>query len=308
MQLEKYFQEEDDVIRFRSQINEVEGGEKISSYFFRKIRQNREESNVESIKTEQFPNGTMDRVETMNALHNHFKRTFQEPNKNCDVDNNWWTTLPKIDDELKESLDKPITLNDLTRVLFQDMAPCKAPGNDGLTVRFMRKFWLQLGPLLMESLKESWDCGELSNSQKESVIRLIQKKGKEKSSIKGWRPISLINVDAKIYAKVLSERLRRLTNAAIDHDQLAYMENRSLNEGHLLINRILELGRANKVKGLMCCIDFRGAFDSIKHEFVWETLAKMNVGPSLISHLKTLYAGTKSAVLNYGTQTAWFPL
>ena len=50
MLLEKHFQEEDDVIRFRSQIDEVEGGEKISSYFFRKIRQNREESNVESIK------------------------------------------------------------------------------------------------------------------------------------------------------------------------------------------------------------------------------------------------------------------
>ena len=126
MQLEKYFQEEDDVIRFRSQINEVEGGEKISSYFFRKIRQNREESNVESIKTEEFPNGTMDRVETMNALHKHFKRTFQELNKNCDVDNSWWETLPRIDEELKESLDKPITLNDLTRVLFQEMAPCKA--------------------------------------------------------------------------------------------------------------------------------------------------------------------------------------
>ena len=220
-----------------------------------------------------------------------------------------WVRAGRICQSLKfQSLDKPITLNDLTRVLFQGMAPCKAPGNDGLTVRFMRKFWLQLWPLLLESLKDSWDCGELSNSQKESVIRLIQKKGKDKSSIKGWRPISLINVDAKIYAKVLSERLRRLTNAAIDHDQLAYMENRSLNEGHLLINRMLELGRANKVKGLMCCIDFRGAFDSVKHEFVWETLAKMNVGPSLINHLRTLYAGTKSAVLNYGTQTAWFPL
>ena len=53
----------------------------------------------------------------------------------------------------------------MIRVLFQEMAPCKAPGNDGLTVRFMRKFWVQLGPLLFEYLKESWDCGELPNSQ-----------------------------------------------------------------------------------------------------------------------------------------------
>ena len=308
MQLEKFFQEEDDSIRFRSQIDEVEGGEKISAYFFRTIRQNREESNVDSIITEDFPAGTTNRVETMSALHSHFKRTFQDDNKTCEVDSSWWEFLPKINDELKESLDRSITLNDLTTVLFKNMSPSKSPGNDGLTVKFLRKFWPQLSSLLMESLKESWEHGELSTSQKESVIRLIEKKGKSQSTIKGYRPISLINVDAKIYSKVLAERLRKLTNAVVDHDQLAYMEGRSLHEGHLLINRMLELGRASKVKGLMAMIDFRSAFDSVRHDFIWKTLEKMNVGQGLINHLKTLYRNAKSAILNYGTQTAWFPL
>ena len=107
--------------------------------------------------------------------------------------------------------------------------------------------------------------GELSASQKESVIRLIAKKGKDQSTIKGHRPISLINNDAKIYSKCLSERLRKLTNAVVDHDQLAYMEGRSLHEGHLLINRMIELGRRGKVKGLMATVDFRSAFDSVDH-------------------------------------------
>merc|ERR1739842_71201 len=86
------------------------------------------------------------------------------------------------------------------------------------------------------------------------------------------------------------------------------MEGRSLHEGHLLINRMLELGRASKVKGLMATIDFRSAFDSVRHDFIWKTLEKMNVGQGLINHLKTLYRNAKSAILNYGTQTAWFPL
>ena len=307
-QLEKYFQEEDESIRFRAQVDEVECGEKISAYFYRTISQRRQESNIDSIKTDEFPTGTKDRAETMTALHSHFKRTFQDDKKYDEVDSRWWEKVPKINDELKESLDRPITRNDLTMALFKNMSPSKAPGNDGLTVKFMRKFWLQLSPLLMDSLKESWEHGELSNSQKESVIRLIAKKDKDQSKISGHRPISLINVDAKIYSKCLSERLRKLTNEVVDHDQLAYMEGRSVHDGHMLINRMLELGRSNKVKGLMATVDFRGAFDSIRHQFIWDTLEKMNVGPNLINHLKTLYKNTKSAILNYGTQTAWFPL
>ena len=45
------------------------------------------------------------------------------------------------------------------------------------------------------------DHGELSNSQKQAVITLLEKKGKDKTLIKNWRPISLINVDAKIASK-----------------------------------------------------------------------------------------------------------
>ena len=39
----------------------------------------------------------------------------------------------------------------------------------------------------------------------------------------------------------------------------------------------------------MATIDFRGAFDSIKHDCIWKTLEKMNVGSGLINHLKVLY-------------------
>ena len=51
----------------------------------------------------------------------------------------------------------------------------KSPGNDGLTV---------------ESLNYAFENGELSNSQKQAVITLVEKKGKDKRQIKNWRPIS----------------------------------------------------------------------------------------------------------------------
>ena len=57
--------------------------------------------------------------------------------------------------------------------LFQNN---KSPGNDGLTVEFYRAFWHVLGKFIVDSLNDSYDRGELSNSQKEAIITLIEKK------------------------------------------------------------------------------------------------------------------------------------
>ena len=50
--------------------------------------------------------------------------------------------------------------------------------------------------------------GEMSLSQKQAIVTLIKKKGKDRSLLENWRPISLLNVDAKIMSKVVAARLK----------------------------------------------------------------------------------------------------
>ena len=53
------------------------------------------------------------------------------------------------------------------------------------------------------ALNTSFEVGQLSTSQRQAIITLIEKKDKDKRLIKNWRPISLINVDAKIASKAI---------------------------------------------------------------------------------------------------------
>ena len=58
---------------------------------------------------------------------------------------------------------------------------------------------------------ECSEKGEMSCFQKQAVITLIEKKGKDCSFVENWHPISLVNVDTKIMSKVIASRLKSVT-------------------------------------------------------------------------------------------------
>ena len=87
----------------------------------------------------------------------------------------------------------------------------KTPGNDGLTKELYETFSKLRNLLrtpLMESVNQAFHTKILSISQRQIVIKLIEKKDRDKRYIKNWRPISLLNVDTKILSKAISNRLK----------------------------------------------------------------------------------------------------
>ena len=85
----------------------------------------------------------------------------------------------------------------------------KAPGCDGLSPEFYKCFWSDIKTLLIDSfINEGYYRGELSENQKLSILTLIFKKG-DRKILDNWRPISLLNTDYKIIARVLSQRVTK---------------------------------------------------------------------------------------------------
>ena len=52
--------------------------------------------------------------------------------------------------------------------------------------------------MFVDSVIETKEKGHLSISQRQAIIKLIEKKDRDKRFIKNWRPISLLNIDLKI--------------------------------------------------------------------------------------------------------------
>ena len=106
----------------------------------------------------------------------------------------------------------------------------KVPGNDGLPVEFYKTFWDLAGDPLVKSFNESFVKGTMSPSQRQAVITLIEKKDQDRYDLKNWRPISLLNVDAKIASKVIAERMKRLLPGLIHNNQPGYIPGRNISE------------------------------------------------------------------------------
>ena len=62
----------------------------------------------------------------------------------------------------------------------------------------------------MKCINECFEKGEMSSSQKQAIITLIEKKGKDRSFLENWRPISLVNADTKIMTKAMASRIKNV--------------------------------------------------------------------------------------------------
>ena len=89
-------------------------------------------------------------------------------------------------------------------------------------------------------LRESKCLKALSTSQRQAIIRLIEKPNKDKRFISNWRPILLLIVDQKVISKMLLARLKKIIPFLINPGQTVYVSGRFLGESGRLVVDIIE--------------------------------------------------------------------
>ncbi|KAM9296797.1 TBC1 domain family member 24-like [Gastrophryne carolinensis] len=137
--------------------------------------------------------------------------------------------LPVAPRDCLDSMEEPITLQELLAAI-KTIKPKKTPGPDGFSGLYYKKFAPLLGPHLVALFNSLRSGMNPSPESSMANIVMIPKPEKDPLLTSNYRPISLLNQDVKLLAKILASRLNSFLGSLVHRDQSGFVPSRQASD------------------------------------------------------------------------------
>lgn len=182
-----------------------------------------------------------------------------------------------VSSEDNDLLQAPFSVEEVKLAVFGSYSD-GALGPDGLSFMFYQHCWEIIKHDLMamfdDFYHEKLDIYRLNFA----ILTLIPKEPNA-STMKKFRPISLLNCSFKIFTKVLTNRLAKIMNFLISSNQSAFIKSRYILESVVTAHEVLHSVHSSNESGLILKLDYEKAFDKVNLDFLGDLLSLRGFGP-----------------------------
>lgn len=191
-----------------------------SKFFHGSLKQKRRQQSVQGIMIDGMWHTESGVVK--NEFLSYFKEKFAKFNPTLpSLGNHRFVKLNEIE---REELQNEVSREEIKTAVWS-CGSDKAPGPDGFSFRFIKKYWAILESDIVKYVQEFFNTGILPNGCNASFITLIPKVSFP-TFVKDFRPISLIGVHYKIIAKILAQRLAKVVGKLVSKEQTSFIKGR----------------------------------------------------------------------------------
>ena len=291
-------------VRQRLRIDELENMDASSRFLFDHVAERRNKSLISSLNV----NGIQVRTNPglLTAAVDYYG-TLLNKDDNLVIDDSLFERLNFLSDVDSLSLTGEVDYDE-TRSCLRDYNRRRSPGLDGLAGEFYEKFEDLLSVPLTNVFNESLQIGTVCESMRAGVISLLCKDEDNRDDLDFYRPITLLNFDVKVFARILDLRMRKVARKIIGPHQFFNWKDHPIDNAVHYLSDMIRFVKERKIGCYLVGLDQKKAFDRVDHDFLFYTLERFGFAQETIGWVRTLYCGITSQVLVNGHVSESFPV
>ena len=209
----------------------------------------------------------------------------------------------RLSDEDREVCEGEISKGEIENAI-NGLGRNKSPGIDGIIGEFYIEFREELVPVLERLYRWIEEKGEMPHSMITGLVSIIYKKG-SRDKLENYRPLTVLNGDYKVLAKVLANRLKEVIGTVVGSTQAYSIPGRDIADTISSIrDTIIHMKRNSG--GVIASLDLNKAFDRVDHRYLYKVLGKMGFGEKMIGWIRRMYERAGSKIKVNGIVTGEF--
>ena len=211
-------------------------------------------------------------------------------NINPNIDSN-----KKLSNLQKKELETPVDENEVEKYVKRKLKKTrKAPGPDGILYVFIYKFWPNLKKLVTKIVMLTLNKNIMPKLLLEGLVIFLPKQGKDQEKISAWRPLTVLNSIYKICSSIIASHIDKVIESVIHKHQYGFVKKRQAADIIEILNIMIKENN-DKVLAVVG-MDFRGTFDTVKHESIIRALKRKNFSPKFTHMVATLLIENESTI------------